>query len=361
MLFNLIAGSNIQAVALVVTAVAVTCFTIAFTLLFINYRKYAVNEINSGKRDIELIEEYVDGKQKHKLIIKKSLKVVKLVVYTLLMAFITVCLVFTLFVRFSSNVPTGTKSLMVVASGSMSEKNPNNEYLFTNNLNDQFPTYAIIVLEKVDPKSLRQYDVVAYNHPSGRVYIHRIRSIETDKDGNVTYRTRGDAVAADDQSDTSYTVVTRPDDIVGRYTGVYIPFLGAFVQFMQSLSGIVTIVALVFCLIMFDKNSGKISESQSARTNYLIKLLDIENLNSDIELTASFVEKIYLDKVSYVVKEGDGNKMLKELHAENQTVTENSGENSAENSGENSAENSGNAESSGENQTDKENSGENLG
>lgn len=314
MLNNLIAGGfNIQGIALAVTAVAVTCFTVAFTLLFINYRKYAVQEINSGKQDIELIEEYIASRKKKSLKIKSALKVVKVILYTLLMAFITVCIVFTLFVRFSQNVPLGTKSFMVVASGSMSEKNPLNEYLVTNNLNDQFPTYSIIVLEKVDPSKLKQYDVVAYNHPSGRVYIHRIRAIEVDQSGKVTYRTRGDAVGADDQSDTGYNVVTGPEDIVGRYTGIYIPFLGAFVQFMQSPAGIVTIIALVFCLVMFDKNSSKISDSQEARTQYLIKLLDIENLDSGVELSAQFVEQIYLDKAPFVVREGDGNAILKEL------------------------------------------------
>lgn len=294
-----------QAIALIVAAVGVACFTVVFTVLFVNYRKFAVSEVLSGKRDIELIEQYFHDKQPSVIRNKKILKGLKLTVYTLLMAFITVCLVFTAFVRFSKELPLGTKSLMVVASGSMSEKNQNNTYLFSNNLNDQFPTYAIIVLEVVNPSDLRQYDVVAYRHPSGKTYIHRIRSIEVASDGTLTYRTRGDAVASDDQSDTSYNVVTTPDDIVGRYTGIYIPFLGAFVQFLQSLAGIVTLVALIFCLIMFDKNSGKITETQTKRTEYLIKTLDIKDTHEDSEITVDFVEKIYLDKVGYLLK-GDG-------------------------------------------------------
>ncbi len=298
-----------QAVALIVAAVGVACFTLVFTILFVNYRKFAVSEITSGKRDIELIEQYFHDKQSSVIARKKVFKVLKFVLYMLLMAFITVCLVFTAFVRFSKDLPLGTKSLMVVASGSMSEKNSNNTYLFTNNLNDQFPTYAIIVLEVVKPSELKQYDVVAYRHPSGKTYIHRIRSIEVAADGSVTYRTRGDAVASDDQSDTSYNVVTTPDDIVGRYTGVYIPFLGAFVQFLQSLAGIVTLIALVFCLIMFDKNSGKIADAQVKRTEYLVKALEIKDIHEDSEITVDFVEKIYLDKVGYLLKE-DGTTLL---------------------------------------------------
>ncbi len=292
-----------QAIALIVAAVGVACFTLVFTVLFVNYRKFAVSEVTSGKRDIELIEQYFHDKQPSVIRNKKILKGLKLALYMLLMAFITVCLVFTAFVRFSKDLPLGTKSLMVVASGSMSEKNSNNTYLFSNNLNDQFPTYAIIVLEVVNPSELKQYDVVAYRHPSGKTYIHRIRSIEVAADGSVTYRTRGDAVASDDQSDTSYNVVTRPEDIVGRYTGVYIPFLGAFVQFLQSLAGIVTLFALIFCLIMFDKNSGKISDAQVKRTEYLVKALEITDIHEDSEITVDFVEKIYLDKVGYLLKQ----------------------------------------------------------
>ena len=292
-----------QGLALIVAAIAVACFTVVFTVLFVNYRKFAVAEVASGKRDIELIELYFHEREKSVQIRKKALRILKVVIYTVLMAFITVCLVFTAFVRFSKDVPIGTKSLMVVASGSMSEKNKLNDYLFTNNLNDQFPTYAIIVLEKVDTSKIKQYDVIAYRHPSGKTYIHRIRSVETASDGKITYRTRGDAVASDDQSSTTMNVVTTPDDVIGKYTGVYIPFLGAFVQFMQSAAGMVTVAALVFCLFMFDRNTQKINDAQDKRTDYLVKALDIKDIHEDSEITVDFVEKIYLDKVGYLLNE----------------------------------------------------------
>lgn len=289
-----------QALALVITAIGVASFTVVFAILFINYRKFSVAEINSGKRDIDLIEQYFHDKEPAVVIRRKIFKVLKFIAYTAIMAVITVSLVFALFIRFSSNLPVGTKTLMVVASGSMSTKNEVNDYLFTNNLNDQFPTYAIIVLEVVDPSELKQYDVIAYNHPSGKTYIHRIRAIEYSTDGTRTYRTRGDAVASDDQNDSAYNVVVTDDDIVGRYTGVYVPYIGAFVQFMQSAAGIVTVIALVFCLIMFDRNAGKITEAHEKRTAFLFEALDIDNnVHEESEISVDFVEKIYFDKVAY--------------------------------------------------------------
>lgn len=295
-------GYNNQGLALIVAAIAVACFTVVFTILFVSYRKFAVAEIDSGKRDIELIELYFHDRKKSVMRRKKILKAVKFLLYTLLMAFITFCLVFTAFVRFSSEIPFGTKSFMVVATDSMSEKYEKNEYLFSENLNDQFPARCIIIIEKVSESDLKQYDVVAYKHPSGSTYIHRIRRIDVDESGNKTYYTRGDTNPSDDQIDSIFAGKnTTYDDIVGRYTGVYIPYLGAFVLFLQSYSGIVTVVALIFCLIMFDKNTGNISDAQEKRTEYLVKALGITDIHEDSEITVDFVEKIYLDKVGYLV------------------------------------------------------------
>lgn len=298
----LAAGYNDQGLALIVAAIAVACFTVVFTILFVSYRKFAVAEIDSGKRDIELIELYFHDRKKSVMRWKKILKAVKFLLYTLLMAFITFCLVFTAFVRFSSEIPFGTKSFMVVATGSMSEKYKDNTYLFSENLNDQFPQRCIIIIEKVSESDLKQYDVVAYKHPSGATYIHRIRRIDVDESGNTTYYTRGDANKDDDQVDSCFANRdTTYDDIIGKYTGVYIPYLGAFVLFLQSYAGIVTVAALIFCLIMFDKNTGNISDAQEKRTEYLVKALDIKDIHEDSEITVDFVEKIYLDKVGYLV------------------------------------------------------------
>lgn len=284
--------------AFVVTAIAVACFTVVFTVLFVSYSKFACAELDSGKRDIELIEQYFYDKKKSSVIKKKALSILKTVIYTLVMAFITVCLVFTLFVRFSQSMPNGTKSLMAIATNSMSEKNENNDYLFNYGLNNQFPAQSIIVLEKIDPKDVKQYDVIAFRLSSGITLVHRVRSINYDENGNVTYATRGDLYASDDQG-----VVLGPDDVVGRYTGRYIPYFGAFVLFLQSASGIVTVIALIFCLVMFDRNTGKIAKVQADRTDYLVEELGISDVHEDSEITVDFVEKIYLDKVGYLIRD----------------------------------------------------------
>lgn len=295
---------NTQLIALFVAALGVSCFTVVFSLLFINYRKFAVNEVKSGKRDIELIEEYFSENQASVKKRKKVLKIVKLVLYVVLMIFIFVCLVFALVVKFVDKLPVGTKTVMVVATPSMSSKNTENEYLFDEDLKkqydleNQFPALSLIFLEVVSEDSIGLYDVVAYNHPDGRVIIHRIVRVEETETGT-RYRTRGDANSTDDQKEVTYNVIVNYDNIVGRYTGVYIPLLGAFVLFMQSMSGIVTVIALIICLIIFDRNSASIADARDDRTNYLLQVLDVDNLHEESEISVDFVEKIYLDKVAY--------------------------------------------------------------
>jgi len=52
-------------------------------------------------------------------------------------------------------------------------------------------------------------------------------------------------------------------------------------------------------MLMFDSNSGQISKEQQKRTDFLLTILDIDNLTDQSELSVDFVENIYLDKVAY--------------------------------------------------------------
>ena len=57
--------------------------------------------------------------------------------------------------------------------------------------------------------------------------------------------------------------------------------------------------ALLVCMLMFDSNSGQISKEQQKRTDFLLTILDIDNMTDKSRLSVDFVEKIYLDKVAY--------------------------------------------------------------
>ncbi len=181
---------------------------------------------------------------------------------------------------------------MVVASGSMSEKHEANEYLFNRHLDNQFQQYDIIVLEKVERRDVKQYDVIAYRNDQKINIIHRI--IEYDFSSSpIKYVTRGDANKDTDSYRPTY------DDIIGRYTGKRIPAIGIFIIFLQSYAGIITVVSLVYCLLMIDSIARKIDKVQYERVQKLEEALDyFEETNSEA-LKAEYKETIYYKGYAY--------------------------------------------------------------
>ena len=285
--------SQQQIIALVVTAIGVGSFLVVFCILFANFRKFSVNEIRSGKRDIELIEEYFHNNKPKVIARKKIIRIVRNVLFILFLVLVFISISFTLISRFTDKLPVGTKTVMVVATDSMSEKHPDNFYL--TNRNNQFQQYSIIILEKVDPDDLKQYDVIAFKTKTVTL-IHRIVKVDTDLAGRTTYKTCGDKFSNLTSIDP---YEPSQNDVIGRYTGIEIPFLGALVLFLQAPSGIITVIALLLCLLMFDSNSGQISKEQKLRTDFLLNILDVQHLTDKSQLSVDFVENIYLDKVAY--------------------------------------------------------------
>ena len=282
--------SQQQIIALAVTAIGVGSFLVVFTILFANFRKFSINEIKSGKRDIELIQEYFHSKNPKVIARRKANKVIRDILFVLFLVLVLFSISFTLVSRFTDKLPIGTKTLMVVATDSMSVKHADNDYL--QDYDNQFQQYSIIVLEKVDPNDLQYYDVIAFNATEETILIHRIVGIEKTTT-STRYVTRGDKYAQDDP------YKTLQKNVVGRYTGVEIPFLGAIVLFLQAPAGLITMGALLLCMLMFDSNSGQISKEQQKRTDFLLTILDIDNMTDQSELSVDFVENIYLDKVAY--------------------------------------------------------------
>lgn len=286
-----------EILSLIVTVLGVASFSAVITMLYARYRDSFVAEVSAGKRDMELIENYFYENQDKVRRRKAFFQGLRSVAYVGLLAIVIIFFILAMFDRFGITL-IGNKSIMVVASGSMSEKNEANTYLFNHNLNNQFDTYSIIVLERLDDpeKSLKQYDVIAYVDDKGQNIIHRIKRIEK-IDGVTRYVVRGDANDRDDE------FKPLPENVLGRYTGRNLPVIGAFILFLQSYSGMTTIAALIYCLIMLDRNSNKIQEAQDARTDFLFEHLNLKDQDALNNLSVDYVEKIYLNKISYSINE----------------------------------------------------------
>lgn len=281
-------------ISLIVSAVGVISFAAIFTILYLNYANSTVGEFASGKRDVELIEDTIyqnisKGKL-HRRIWDRAKQVVFIACAVILIPFLVISIVS----KFQNGVVMlFDRGVIAVASGSMSEKHKDNTYL--QNIDNQIPTYDLIVLEKVHSASeIQKYDVIAYVNDEGTNIIHRIVKIEYTESGPV-YTTRGDSNNADDTYKPTF------DDIIGRYTNEGIPFVGLFAMFLQSYSGIVTIAAVIYCLIMIEAVGEKIFKSQQKRLEVLDESLDFKRETVfDEKLNASFVETVYYKEYIYV-------------------------------------------------------------
>lgn len=289
--------SSTEIISLIVTFIGIFSFATIFTILYGNYASMSIAELNSGKRDIELIDEVIYERQEKVKRRKEIFATIKNVVFYMTMFLIVPLFIFSLINRFTNNkLMIGDKTIMVVASGSMSYKAETNTYLVTNNLNDQFSKYDIIILEKVDNAfDLKRYDTIAFVNDKGINIIHRIKDF---KSGG-RYETRGDAVEESDP----YSPVF--DDVIGRYTGSKIPALGMFVMFFQSYAGIITIVSLVYCLLMIDRISEKINKVQLKRVEYLEKALGFASSDDAKAMQAAYTETIYFKGFAYHFKDGE--------------------------------------------------------
>ena len=279
---------TIEIVGMIVSIVGIGSFSAIFTILYVTYTNAAINEYKSGKKDVELIDEAIYDNLAHVKKRREIIKTIKSIGFYGLMIIIIPIFVFSLLNKFSGNISMiGDKGILVVASGSMSQKNEANHYIITEDLNDQFDTYDTIVIEKVKYASdVNTYDVIAFTNDEGKIVIHRV----IDRlviNGELRFETRGDSNNASDKYKPCM------DDIKGKYIGVKVPVIGMFVLFMQSPIGIITVFGLLYCLITTDRLNEKLFKQQQKRLDKLSAVIDYENETQLGTMNAQYYETIY--------------------------------------------------------------------
>lgn len=160
--------------------------------------------------------------------------------------------------KYHENIPT----LKVVNSGSMSKKFEGNEYLFENDLNDQFQTFDIIFTYALpDEANLELYDIVVYEVDDA-LLAHRIVGIEEPNEEHPDERyfvLQGDAVENPDRYPVRYS------QMKAIYRGKRIPYVGSFVSFMQSPAGWMCVILIVLATIASPILEKKIEKAKAAR------------------------------------------------------------------------------------------------
>ena len=247
---------TIEIVSIVLTALGAVCFSVAFTVFCLLYAKRTAARIGAGLSDGEILKKSQRAALKRERIKNAVKNALFAVVFTAAICMV-VCLLIT---RLAG--PVFGKSLMAVASGSMSYQNGANGYLSESGLVDGFDCYDLIVLDRVrSADDLKQYDVIAYRNGNVNI-IHRIVAI-SEADGETIFTTRGDANNADDGYKPRFS------DVIGAYRGVRIPKLGAVVLFFGSWQGGVTLAALLYCLIFYEFTADRVERKEKERLGEL--------------------------------------------------------------------------------------------
>lgn len=262
---------------------------VMFCFIYTWYTNGVILDIKSGKLDIQLIDEAIYENLSSVKKRKKISKTINSIVFYGLLICIAPFFIFAIINKTEGNITNfGDKGILVVASGSMSYKNSVNEYLFENDLNNQFSTFDIIIVEKVDSDDdLKLYDVVTFVDSSGKNIIHRIIEIDDSDPNNIIYKTRGDAAKVTDP-------VSTIANIKGKYTNIRIRYIGAVVLFFQSTLGIGTLVILGLCLIFNDKQTEKINKVKNERLDKF-QMIDYKgSISSD-----AYHEEIYYNSFVY--------------------------------------------------------------
>ena len=166
-----------------------------------------------------------------------------------------------------SKVAGDMPQIRVVLSRSMSEKYEKNDYLFKNNLNDQFDMFDLIVTKKLpDEFDLEVYDIVVYEVDDTLV-VHRIVEIEEPNEKHPNerwFRLQGDFVQYQDKFPVKY------EQMKAIYTGTHVPFVGSFFAFMQSPAGYLCILLVFFGVFAVPYVERKIGDEREKRWQLII-------------------------------------------------------------------------------------------
>lgn len=295
--------ANLELLSFIVTTVCLVSFSIVFTYLFRNYFINSIKNISDGREDIEIIDSFLDETKKKKTKRNKVFKIIGKVTSYTIFGIVLAFFCFSLTSRIlDNNMLINDSGFVVIASGSMEKRNEENTYLDEFNLNNQISTYDIIGLKKYESvNEVKLYDVIAFKDKEGKTIVHRIISLEEDGN-NIKINTRGDSNAASDANQLYYGYLSY-EDIMGKYTDFKIPLIGSFVIFIQSNSGIVTIISVIYCFLMFDFYRTKLDKVITSRTNLLVELIDYDIDSPSV--TNYFKQELVYKGYKYVFEKGD--------------------------------------------------------
>lgn len=282
----------------VLSIFVVIAVTIIITIALYMYIRYSTKELSTNKLDIDVIDKLINERKRSTIKRRKVMSIIKNVIFYTALVIIIPFLVYAILAKVNNqNIPIGKKIMMVVGSGSMSYKNEINDYLFDQTeekFDYQFQYGDIIFLDVVESSSeIEVYDVICYYDPNkGENIIHRVIEISGGK-----YHTRGDAWNNPIGERDAYESTIK--DVVGKYNGKRLAFVGRFILFLQTSIGLTTILALFYLVFVVDYFLRKYNKIELEKMNKFASLIGYDELvikykEEESELDFDYIEIMYL-------------------------------------------------------------------
>ena len=301
--------SRLGVIALIISILVILGLVIVFCFLFFLYSFYKKKQIKYGFEDKELNDEitstlyktnkknlsrnknlitYKDVIAREKSITSK-LHIVMDVVSGVIIAFLLAIFITGLTYRINNdNLFIGNTTYMTILTSSMEEKNEDNDYLLTYDLNDQITQYSLIGIDKINSEDdIELYDILAYKH-GDIVIVHRVVEIKENDKGETIYRLQGDS----NPSSLNYEKELMFDDFIGKYNGYQNYGLGVTLTYIKSNIGIIAILGAAIFLFLATYAEEMINNEYKTR---LLLLADENTLNKDLKLIIKLKESHILE------------------------------------------------------------------
>ena len=121
--------------------------------------------------------------------------------------------------------------------------------ILTDSMYPEFESGDLIICQTAKAEEIKEGDIICFYDPSGNgttTVTHRVKAITTDEDGNLAWKTQGDA------NNTEDAALVPAENLVGLYE-MHFSGIGNIAIFMQTTQGlIICVICPIILLIAYD-------------------------------------------------------------------------------------------------------------
>ena len=140
--------------------------------------------------------------------------------------------------------------------------------ILTDSMTPEFSSGDLVICHTEAPESVQEGDIICFYDPAGNgttTVTHRVAEVTTDSDGNLAWRTKGDANNTEDEQ------LVPADSLVGVYQ-THIPGLGSAAMFLQTSQGlIICVICPIILLVAYDIIRRRIYEKANKEDTEALK------------------------------------------------------------------------------------------